>query len=289
MSAEDTSPAAVQRVGLPSAGPEGPASEQPAPQRVGLLVIGDEILAGHTQDTNTHWLAGRLKDMGIRLVRVEVCTDDLSDVRDSVRRFLNDLDLDVVITSGGLGPTHDDRTMEGIAAALDVDLVLEPEWEKWMRERVAYGHELGYFNATEPNAGMMKMAHLPRGALAMPNHRGTALGAIVESDGTTLFTLPGVPTEFKLMFDESVAPRLRAGTVQHVEELVLYTEESRFYEKLVELDGAHPDVTLGSYPHPGYIVIRATGDEAEAKALIDKMRSAGKDYLEPPDKKRAQS
>ncbi len=251
-------------------------------KRLGLLVIGDEILAGHVQESNGHWLAKRLKEMGVVLARVEICSDELPDIESSVKRFLNDLELDYVITSGGLGPTPDDRTMEGIARAIGTELVLEPEWEQWMRERVAYGHKLGYFKAAEPNAGMMKMAHLPKGAQAMPNHRGTALGAIVESNETLLFTLPGVPSEFELMFDESVEPLLESDTPQHVEELVLYTEESRFYETLVRLDEAYPTVALGSYPQRGKILIRATGPEADAKALIDEMREAGADYVSRP-------
>lgn len=249
---------------------------------LGLLVIGDEILAGHTQDTNTHWLAKQCTALGIALQRVEVCTDDVEDLTVSIRRFLEDLDLDYVITSGGLGPTPDDRTMEALARALGSELILKPEWEQWMRERVAYGHEQGYFDSPEPNPGLLKMAHLPESAEAMPNHRGTALGAIVRVDGTTLFTLPGVPSEFQLMFEESVLPLLETGEQRHVEELVLYTEESRFYEKLVELDDKYPDVSLGSYPHWGYILIRATGSKEQAQALIAEMRDEGEAYLEPP-------
>lgn len=250
-------------------------------KRLGLLVIGDEILAGHVHESNGHWLAKRCKDLGITLARIEVCTDGLPDIEASVRRFLHDLDLDYVITSGGLGPTHDDRTMEGIAAALDTDVVMEPEWEQWMRERVAHGHKLGYFKAATPNAGMLKMAHLPNGSEAMPNHRGTALGAIVRINDRTLFTLPGVPAEFERMFDESVLPLLETSPADHVEELVLYTEESRFFEAMRDLESEFAHITIGSYPQRGHIIVRATGKKADAVAAIAKMRKAGADYLEP--------
>jgi molybdopterin-biosynthesis enzyme MoeA-like protein len=212
-----------------------------------------------------------------------VCSDEVHDIAASVGRFLHDVPVDYVVTSGGLGPTHDDRTMEGLAAAIERPLVLAPEWEQWMRERVAFGHRLGYFQSADPNAGMLKMAHLPRDATAMPNHRGTALGAIVEADGRTLFTLPGVPSEFRLMFDESVVPWLEPSARVHVEELVLWTEESRFYETLVALDRKYPTVALGSYPQHGHIVIRASGPADDAKALIRDMRAAGAEYLERPD------
>ncbi len=250
-------------------------------KRLGLLVIGDEILAGHTQDTNSHWLAKRLKAMGVSFARIETCTDDLADIKASVRRFLGDLHLDYVITSGGLGPTHDDRTMEGIAAAIGVDLELTPANETWMRQHVQRGHEYGYYAASEPNEGHLKMAYLPEGAEAMPNHMGTCLGAIIQHKDTLLFTLPGVPREFERMFDESVAPRLEAATPLHVEELRLYTEESRMYRRLEAAEAAHPGVTVGSYPQRGHILIRATGPEAEAKALIAALRQQAAEYLEP--------
>lgn len=249
-------------------------------KRVGLLVIGDELLAGHTQDTNTHWLAQRLQEMGIALRRVETITDDVADIEATVRRFLHDVPVDYVITSGGLGPTPDDRTMEGIARAVGVGLTADPKWVAWMRDRVAEGHRRGYFDAAEPNKGIQKMVYLPEGAAAMPNHVGTALGAIVEANGRTLFTLPGVPAEFKRMFDECVASRLEMGERKHVAELKLRTEESRFYELLAKLEDEHPAVSIGSYPHPGYIVIRATGPRDEAEAVIAEVRDAGAAYLD---------
>lgn len=247
-------------------------------KRLGLLVIGDEILAGHTQDTNTHWLARRLRDAGIQLARVEVCSDDVEDIEASVRRFLHDLGLHYVITSGGLGPTHDDRTMEGIAKAVGVPLVLRDEDEAWIRERTAYGHRLGYFESAEPNPGLLKMALLPQGSESMPNGVGTCLGAAVRHKDVTLFTLPGVPKEFQRMFDESVLPRLDGDAAPHVEELVLYTEESRLYEVLRRLEDDH-DVTIGSYPQRGHILIRATGTLDAARAAIEDLRSKAKRYL----------
>ncbi len=252
-------------------------------KRLGCLVIGDEILAGHVHESNSHWLANELKAMGITLARVEICTDELGDIERSVRRFLYDLDLDYVITSGGLGPTPDDRTMEGIARALGVPLERDPTHVEWMRERVRFGHQLGYFNSPEPNEGILKMADLPRGAEAMPNNIGTALGAIITAGPkpTRLFTLPGVPGEFVRMFNESIRPLLETGEPSHIAELVLYSEESRFYEILRDLEQEFPHVTIGSYPQRGHILIRATGPPDLARAVIDRMREAGAAYLEP--------
>lgn len=250
-------------------------------KRIGVLVIADEILGGHVHESNSHWLAQQVKPMGIRLARVEIASDDLPDIVASVQRFVFDLDLDYVVTSGGLGPTPDDRTLEGIAKAVGKPLVATPENVAWMRERAKVGHERGYFQSAEPNAGLLKMTLLPEGAEAMPNDVGTALGAILTAGPkpTTLFTLPGVPSEFYRMFDRSVRPRLTTGDAIHSEELVLRSEESRFYETLVKLEREFPDVVLGSYPERGQIRIRATGPKARAQALIAKMRDATKEYL----------
>ncbi|MEA3202843.1 MAG: hypothetical protein QOI63_509 [Thermoplasmata archaeon] len=252
-------------------------------KRLGCLVIADEVLGGHVHESNSHWLAQQAKPMGIKLARVEVCSDDLPDIARSVRRFVHDLDLDYVVTSGGLGPTPDDRTMEGIAQALGLPLVAEERHVVWMQERARKGFELGYFKSPEPNEGLLKMTRLPQGAEAMPNDVGTALGAIVTVPPrpVVLFTLPGVPREFYRMFEESVRPRLEPARPIHSEELVLYTEESRLFETLAQLEKEFPDVVLGSYPEHGQIRIRATGDSGRARDLIGKMRAAATDYLAP--------
>lgn len=250
-------------------------------KRIGVLVIADEILGGHVQESNSHWLARQVKPLGVKLVRVEVASDDLPDIAASVRRFVFDLDLDYVVTSGGLGPTPDDRTMEGIAQGLGLPLVTTPANLAWMRERTRVGHQRGYFESPEPNAGLLKMAKLPQGAEAMPNDLGTALGAIITAGPkpTTVFTLPGVPAEFYRMFDASVRPRLAVAEPIHTEDLVLRSEESRFFEVLAGLEREFPDVVLGSYPERGQIRIRATGRKARAQEAIARMRDAAKDYV----------
>lgn len=252
-------------------------------RRIGCLVIADEILGGHVHESNSHWLSKQVKPMGLKFARVEICSDELPDIVASVRRFVQDLDLDYVVTSGGLGPTPDDRTMEGIAKAVGKPLVAQPEHVAWMRERTRIGHQLGYFDSPEPNDGLLKMCLLPEGAEAMPNELGTALGAIVTAGPkpTTLFTLPGVPREFYRMFEQSVRPRLQGSAPIHTEDLVLYAEESRFFPLLARLEKEFPDVVLGSYPERGCIRIRATGEEARAKLLIAKMREGAAKYTVP--------
>jgi molybdopterin-biosynthesis enzyme MoeA-like protein len=175
--------------------------------------------------------------------------------------------------------------MEGLAQAIGRPLVMRPEHEAWMRERTAIGHQLGYFESPEPNAGLLKMCRLPEGSQAMPNDIGTALGAIVKvgPKPTMLFTLPGVPKEFYRMFNQSVRPHLAAGSPIHTEELVLYAEESRFFSLLAGLEKKFPEVVLGSYPEERHIRIRATGPRQQALAAIAELKSQAlvQPYLAP--------
>src|ERR1041385_2511731 len=113
---------------------------EPLTKRIGCLVIADEVLGGHVHESNSHWLAQQVKPMGLKMAGGEVCSDDLPDIVASARSFVNDLGLDYVVTSGGLGPTPDDRTMEGIAKAVGRPLVARPEHVAWMPERAAIGH-----------------------------------------------------------------------------------------------------------------------------------------------------
>lgn len=247
-------------------------------KRLAVVSIGDEILGGHVHESNSHFVARIVKPMGIKLGRVTICSDDVADIEETVRRQVAFHRFDYVLTSGGLGPTPDDRTMEGVARAFGMRLEsAEPE-RQWMRQRVLTGHELGYFREREPNDGLWKMTWLPVGCGVMPNHVGTALGAIVTGGPgpTTLFTLPGPPVEFERMFHEYVAPRLEAGPPIHTEELVIQGEESRYYTTLCELERRYPDVQIGSYPERGQIRIRATGPRERALEAIAAMRAAAK-------------
>ena len=244
-----------------------------------MVAIGDEILAGHVHESNSHFVARTIKPLGIRLKRVEICSDEVDDIEATLRRV--GAGVDYLLTSGGLGPTPDDRTMQGVAQAAGAPLVQREEDMAWMRARVAEGHRRGYFESPEPNEGLWKMTYLPAGCEVMRNHIGTALGAIITFGDrpTTLFTLPGPPGEFERMFHEGVLPLLETGASIHTEELVIRSEESRFYGLLVEMETKFPDVQLGSYPEHGQIRLRATGQEGRARALIAAVRERVAAYL----------
>ena len=108
------------------------ASEKPKRPSAGIIIIGDEILKGQTQDTNTHFLASNLKSRGIELKRVTVIPDDIDIIANEVKTFSNSYEF--VLTSGGVGPTHDDVTFEGVAKAFDDETFLHPEMEQLIRD-----------------------------------------------------------------------------------------------------------------------------------------------------------
>src|SRR6056297_992737 len=151
---------------------------------VAVVTVGDELLAGRTTDTNATWLCEQLDDRGVDVERVTTVPDRVSDIA----RVINEhrAEYDAVIVTGGLGPTHDDLTMEGVAAALGRDLEEHDEAMAWL--------EADGYSRADLVAGT---ADLPAGARALHNETGVAPGAELEG----VYVLPGVPAEMKAMFE----------------------------------------------------------------------------------------
>jgi len=168
-----------------------------------IISVGNELLIGHTLDTNSHWIAKRFTRFGWTLQRITVLRDSLAAIKDGVTGALG-RKPDLLITLGGLGPTHDDMTLNGIALALNKRLVLNPEAFAMVKAR---------YNALEASTGLTrfrrKMATLPEGAEPLLNPIGTAPGVTIKVGMTRLVSLPGVPTEMKEIFTGSVIPILK--------------------------------------------------------------------------------
>jgi nicotinamide-nucleotide amidase len=166
-----------------------------------ILAIGSELLGPLRAETNSLWLTERLLDAGIEVAARVTLADDIGLLESAFRVALSR--ADVVIATGGLGPTADDLTREAAAAAAGCPLRRDPSIVEALRARFArYGRVMSPTNE--------KQADVLAGALALPNARGTAPGQELEHEGRVLFLLPGPPGEMKPMFDEQVLPRLRA-------------------------------------------------------------------------------
>lgn len=231
-----------------------------------VIAIGDELLAGFTLDTNSHWLAEQLRLLGFPLKRVTVVRDRQEDIVEQVRRDLDDPDVEDVFCSGGLGPTPDDRTLESVAAALGREVVTwQPVLER-IERRVQRMQEAGLIESSQVTEGNRRMAQIP----AEPDHlfrnrRGMAPGLMYRVCGRRLFVLPGVPTELRGIFAEELAPEFLTGRAAGVvrELRFVFAVEARFYPVMRELELSHPDVSVGSYPNfqTRELTIRFTGQD----------------------------
>ncbi|MEB3860851.1 MAG: nicotinamide mononucleotide deamidase-related protein [Desulfurococcales archaeon] len=165
-----------------------------------ILTIGNEILIGRIVNTNASWLASRLTLLGFRVARIITVPDDVADIAEEVGRAV--ARARVVVTTGGLGPTYDDVTLEGVARALGRRLTVNDR----ALDMVRRFYEARGLELTEER---VKMAMLPEGAEAIPNPVGAAPGSIIDHGGALVISLPGVPSEMKEMFTRYVEPRLR--------------------------------------------------------------------------------
>ncbi|MBZ6493889.1 competence/damage-inducible protein A [Natrinema longum] len=209
---------------------------------VAVVTIGDELLAGRTTDTNATWLCERLAERGVTVERVTTLPDRVGDIARVVNEYR--AEYDAVIVTGGLGPTHDDVTMDGVAAALGRSVEEHDDALAWLE---ADGYSRGDLASGT--------AELPAGARALHNDAGVAPGAALES----IYVLPGVPAEMKAMF-ESIEDEF-TGTPTYREAVVADEPESALLDRIAELRDRF-DVSVGSYPGESVRIELEAGDEA---------------------------
>ncbi len=210
-----------------------------------IISIGNELLIGHTLDTNSHWIAKRFTRFGWTLQRITVLRDSLVAIRDGVKGALR-RKPDFLITLGGLGPTHDDMTLKGVALALNKRLVLNPEAFAMVKAR---------YSALEASTGLTrfrrKMAILPAGARPFPNPVGTAPGVTINFGPTRIVSLPGVPSEMKAIFKGSITPMLRSSKTEAPKEVsvgLVGIIESALAPALDRTRKAFPGLYFKSHP-----------------------------------------
>jgi FAD synthetase len=225
-----------------------------------LVVIGNEILSGKVTDTNTPFLARQMRDLGVSLERVVVIPDDVvqiaADVREFSRRF------DVVFTSGGVGPTHDDITMEGVAAAFGRPLVehadLRAAIEKYVGNRV--------------NAAHLKMAQIPEGSELLIDDKLAFPTVVVEN----VYILPGIPELFEAKI-VSLRDRFRTRPY-FLRQVLVRDNETLIAEFLNATLALFPELMLGSYPKlsdPNYrvrLTLESKDESYLERALEDLVR-----------------
>ena len=227
----------------------GPRDPRTCAPIVEIVSAGNEVLLGDVLDTNTDWLCTQITHRGGLVRRTVMVRDDVPTIAAEIRGALARAPA-ILFTVGGLGPTSDDRTLEGVAAGLGVGLALHPEAERLVARKYAEFHALGHVPFAQMNDSRRKMAMLPEGAEPLPNPVGGAPGVLCRREPTTLVSLPGVPGELEAIFTSSF-DRLFGDLfgAAHYEERALTVatqDESAIADELARAEAEHPMVYVKS-------------------------------------------
>ena len=237
---------------------------------VEIFIIGNEILIGDIQDTNTHWLCREINRLGGHVARATVLRDIDAIIVDELRAALG-RGAGVIITSGGLGPTADDLTLAAVARAAGVEWQLHEQARQMIRQRYDELAGQGILAQGGLNPAREKMAWLPAGAIPLHNPVGTAPGVLLRSGRTTIISLPGVPSELKGIFCSSLQPFLLktfSGGISVMRTISVHCND----ESLME-----PVLSRVAHDHPGIYVKSLATTLGEMRDLDIILTSVGSD------------
>lgn len=222
---------------------------------VELLIIGNEILIGKTQDTNSTWMAKRITKFGHMLKRITTIGDELNEISEAFQGILS-REPDMVITSGGLGPTFDDMTLEGVALALNREIELNQHAYDSVKKAYENAYKQGFLQLEGMTKEREKMAYLPKGSIPLPNIRGTAPGVKIKEGKTDVYCLPGVPAEMKKIFSTVILPILKEKKGKFIEKGFILSGigESQMAPYITELEEKNPQIWIKSHPRVGLSV-----------------------------------
>ena len=266
---------------------------------VEILAIGDELLRGIVQESNSHWLAKRIAARGAALRRIQVLPDEPRLVGDEIASAISRSPT-LLITHGGLGPTDDDRTREAISFGTHRPVERNEAAEAIVRRRYRELADAGAVADAEMTDERLRMARLPRGSVALDNQVGGAPAFLLQIGETTLVSLPGVPPELFWIWENSLAPHLDRllgpGGFAETTFRIELRDESAIASLLQDVQSRHPHVYVKSRAH-GFgdedllrITVHATGEseevatraaEAAARDLEDALSARGIS-LRPP-------
>ncbi len=235
----------------------------PAAPTAAMVVIGDEILSGRTQDTNLNYVARFLATLGIDLKEARMVPDVAAEIVAAVNTLR--VKHDYVFTTGGIGPTHDDITADAIANAFNVSIDYHPD----ALELIGARYKPGEFNEMRK-----RMARIPEGATLIRNSVSAAPGFQIEN----VFVMAGVPMIMRAML-EDIGPRLKRGRPVHTSTITAPVAEGRIAAALASIQDAYRSVAIGSYPfyrEDGFgtqLVVRGR-DAIEVAAAADVIEKA---------------
>jgi len=237
-----------------------------------IITIGTEILLGEILDTNARSLARTLRDQGIDLYRKTTVGDNVARIAQAIQQSMDR--SEIIITTGGLGPTVDDPTRQAVALAVGVETEYRPDlWEQIQARFQRFGRT--------PSENNRRQAYIPQGASVIENPVGTAPAFIVETGGCTIIALPGVPREMEHLMAHAVIPYLhrRFNLQSVIKARILHTAgvgESQIDDLIGDLE-ALSNPTVGLAAHSGQVDVRITAkadSQAKADALISPVEQA---------------
>ncbi|GGF81973.1 CinA family nicotinamide mononucleotide deamidase-related protein [Wenyingzhuangia marina] len=243
--------------------------------KASIITIGDEILIGQVLDTNSQWVANKLHALGVELVETVSISDTKQAIVNGIDHAMSIADL--IIVTGGLGPTKDDVTKYTLVEYFNDELVLNPEILEDIKERFRKrGIHFSDLNKSQ--------AMLPKKATILPNKLGTAAGMWFQENGKIVISLPGVPFEMKGLIDAEVLPRLKqiGGFPSQVyQTYVLYgVGESNAADALEVFENNLPDfIKLAYLPSPGRLRLRLTGTHQDKWLLENAIQQLGKELM----------
>ena len=228
-----------------------------------VVIIGNEILSGRTQDINLAHIAQQLNNWGVRVTEASV----IPDAEEAIITTVNAAraTFDYVFTTGGIGPTHDDITADCIAKSFGVPLVISPEIASGLRRRHA---------PDDVMANRLRMARIPDGATLIANPTGGPQGFRMEN----VFVMAGIPSVMQAMLS-TVGDEIEGGDVVRSKSVTAYLGESQLASALTDIQARYPDIELGSYPfyrserYGTTLVMRGT-DEADLARMLKEVEDA---------------
>lgn len=217
-----------------------------------IILIGNELLIGKIQDTNGIWIIQQLLPFGIKFSRITVIPDEIDIIAKTIRETITRKPK-YIFTSGGLGPTFDDMTLEGVGKGLDPPRSCREHPEAL--EMILKAYEKRFKKKTELTPARRKMGMLPVGAIPLYNPEGTAPGVKIPSELTNGITiiicLPGVPQELKAIFSDSILPEIQKQASDHFYQCGFIFQdigESKFTELIYQIKDQYPDIWIKTHP-----------------------------------------
>jgi nicotinamide-nucleotide amidase len=218
-----------------------------------IILVGNELLIAKQRDINGFWMISRLLEYGHEVSRLVIIPDDITTIAKTVLESLSREPM-FIFVSGGLGPTFDDLTLEGIARALAVPLVLNEEALGFIKERYAKLGKVG-ITSTEMYESRKKMAYIPENGKPLKNLNGTAPSVLIETKNvnknkTKIFSMPGVPSELQSAFNHYVVPLLKKSEGRYLQAGFIFENvgESQIAAEIDEIQEEHPEVWIKTHP-----------------------------------------